>query len=136
MIVGRNDPCPCGSGKKFKRCHGAAAERPAVSPRVARANALKDCDADLADRLMRWARRHLGASWGAALSDPTSGAFADGLSEADLPIVMPWLLHMRLDDSATTIEDLWRRDPQTRVSPDAAAIMDAYAEAWVSIWEV
>jgi preprotein translocase subunit SecA len=23
--VGRNDPCPCGSGKKFKRCHGAAA---------------------------------------------------------------------------------------------------------------
>ncbi len=22
--VGRNDPCPCGSGKKFKHCHGAA----------------------------------------------------------------------------------------------------------------
>jgi preprotein translocase subunit SecA len=21
--VGRNDPCPCGSGKKFKNCHGA-----------------------------------------------------------------------------------------------------------------
>ena len=20
--VGRNDPCPCGSGKKFKHCHG------------------------------------------------------------------------------------------------------------------
>ena len=23
--VGRNDPCWCGSGKKFKRCHGLAA---------------------------------------------------------------------------------------------------------------
>ena len=23
--VGRNDSCPCGSGKKYKRCHGAAA---------------------------------------------------------------------------------------------------------------
>ena len=23
--VGRNDPCPCGSGRKFKQCHGAAA---------------------------------------------------------------------------------------------------------------
>ena len=23
--VGRNDPCPCGSGKKYKNCHGAAA---------------------------------------------------------------------------------------------------------------
>ena len=22
--VGRNDPCPCGSGKKFKKCHGAS----------------------------------------------------------------------------------------------------------------
>jgi hypothetical protein len=21
--VGRNEPCPCGSGKKFKKCHGA-----------------------------------------------------------------------------------------------------------------
>ncbi|SJZ39540.1 preprotein translocase subunit SecA [Sediminibacterium ginsengisoli] len=23
--IGRNDPCPCGSGKKFKACHGAGA---------------------------------------------------------------------------------------------------------------
>jgi hypothetical protein len=22
-IVGRNDPCPCGSGKKYRKCHGA-----------------------------------------------------------------------------------------------------------------
>jgi preprotein translocase subunit SecA len=22
--VGRNDPCPCGSGKKYKKCHGTA----------------------------------------------------------------------------------------------------------------
>lgn len=25
MVVGRNEPCPCGSGKKFKNCHGATA---------------------------------------------------------------------------------------------------------------
>jgi uncharacterized protein len=25
--VGRNDPCPCGSGGKFKKCHGASAPR-------------------------------------------------------------------------------------------------------------
>jgi preprotein translocase subunit SecA len=24
LKVGRNDPCPCGSGKKYKKCHGAA----------------------------------------------------------------------------------------------------------------
>ena len=22
--IGRNDPCPCGSGKKYKSCHGRA----------------------------------------------------------------------------------------------------------------
>jgi preprotein translocase subunit SecA len=26
--VGRNDPCPCGSGKKFKKCHGAPGAPP------------------------------------------------------------------------------------------------------------
>jgi hypothetical protein len=25
---GRNDPCPCGSGKKYKKCHGAATTLP------------------------------------------------------------------------------------------------------------
>jgi preprotein translocase subunit SecA len=25
--VNRNDPCPCGSGRKYKRCHGAAGSR-------------------------------------------------------------------------------------------------------------
>ncbi|HEY7819615.1 MAG TPA: SEC-C metal-binding domain-containing protein, partial [Vicinamibacteria bacterium] len=30
--VGRNDPCPCGSGKKYKKCHGAGdAEGPQAS---------------------------------------------------------------------------------------------------------
>jgi uncharacterized protein YecA (UPF0149 family) len=23
QTIGRNDPCPCGSGKKFKKCCGA-----------------------------------------------------------------------------------------------------------------
>jgi hypothetical protein len=27
--VGRNDPCPCGSGKKHKKCHGSDAKREA-----------------------------------------------------------------------------------------------------------
>ena len=28
--VGRNDPCPCGSGRKFKRCHGDPSSRHGV----------------------------------------------------------------------------------------------------------
>ena len=38
--IGRNDPCPCGSGQKFKKCHGAALEEEGAS------------DADDASRLV------------------------------------------------------------------------------------
>jgi hypothetical protein len=32
-VVGRNDPCPCGSGKRYKQCHGAlGAGAPAPPP--------------------------------------------------------------------------------------------------------
>jgi len=34
--VGRNDPCPCGSGKKYKKCHGAGAT--AAAPPAASGN--------------------------------------------------------------------------------------------------
>lgn len=33
--LGRNDPCWCGSGRKFKHCHHAAADVPALADRVA-----------------------------------------------------------------------------------------------------
>jgi len=34
--IGRNDPCPCGSGKKYKKCHGAAGLPPQSPPAGAR----------------------------------------------------------------------------------------------------
>lgn len=33
--IGRNDPCPCGSGKKYKRCHGAATSVQGTPPGLA-----------------------------------------------------------------------------------------------------
>jgi SEC-C motif len=41
--VSRNDPCPCGSGKKFKRCCGGAGVKPRNEPNAA----LPDPDDDL-----------------------------------------------------------------------------------------
>lgn len=39
LQIGRNDPCHCGSGKKYKQCHLAADEQAA---REARAKALAE----------------------------------------------------------------------------------------------
>lgn len=38
--VGRNDPCPCGSGKRYKQCHGAFANAPPTPPAATDATAL------------------------------------------------------------------------------------------------
>ncbi|MEP7084407.1 MAG: tetratricopeptide repeat protein, partial [Betaproteobacteria bacterium] len=34
VAVGRNDPCPCGSGQKFKQCHGRLTGAPTALPDV------------------------------------------------------------------------------------------------------
>lgn len=33
--IGRNQWCPCGSGRKYKHCHGAASDRMSLGMKVA-----------------------------------------------------------------------------------------------------
>jgi hypothetical protein len=52
--IGRNDPCPCGSGKKYKKCHMAVDQNAAPIVRQAKSspflcdscryNDPRDCD--------------------------------------------------------------------------------------------
>ncbi len=49
--VGRNEPCPCGSGKKFKQCHLGA--EPARQPRTAPHQALHHRDRELVAEVLR-----------------------------------------------------------------------------------
>ena len=45
--AGRNDDCPCGSGKKYKKCHLRADEE-AVSKALGESNAVKNKEAEAA----------------------------------------------------------------------------------------
>lgn len=52
--IARNDPCPCGSGKRYKQCHGAAAAAPTPDARVARGlDAHRHGDVETAEREYR-----------------------------------------------------------------------------------
>src|SRR5947209_4812609 len=54
--TGRNQPCPCGSGKKYKRCHGGAVRPPlTVPPALDKLAARAD-----AERLQRERQQGLG----------------------------------------------------------------------------
>jgi hypothetical protein len=55
---GRNDLCPCGSGKKYKRCHGAAL--PSTDESVY--ERLRRLEGEASDLLLRHARRRYGES--------------------------------------------------------------------------
>lgn len=88
---GRNDPCPCGSGRKFKRCHGGPA-----GGRGARAHWLAE----------RFAREALGFV--------SSNADALTAVRRQMPLLtsgqlvrLLWLLEQRLHDAAT---QPWRQE--------------------------
>ena len=83
--VGRNEPCPCGSGRKFKRCHlGTGTLEHAPSPRPT----VHDRDERIVAELLQLARRRFGA---AALERGVEHAF--GGRAASTQLVSPILAY-------------------------------------------
>lgn len=56
--VGRNEPCPCGSGKKFKACHAAQGEE--YLQKLAQERAFAADATQPAGTRRSWIRRLLG----------------------------------------------------------------------------
>jgi len=83
--AGRNDPCPCGSGKKYKKCH-IGAERHALSDRAVW----------LYSKATRFARenrfRVLAAELAQEVTQAAGGDHYDFLRFVDLPLVVDLVL--------------------------------------------
>jgi SEC-C motif len=58
--IGRNDPCVCGSGKKYKHCCGAAAPASTAS---------SDASEGAVKRALAWLEQHHRKAWAVALED-------------------------------------------------------------------
>ena len=135
--VGRNDPCPCGSGKKYKKCHGVAASEVSVRPDVARANALKAADTELVERLMGFAATRYGRQWILRAFDAYLDREGDDISDRDVPLAIPWALRsMPATTKGLTLAEEWRRAQAKELSPERRILLDAYAASWLSVWEV
>ena len=135
MSTGRNDPCPCGSGKKFKRCHGASVAT-AANPDIARANDFKALDLDLATRLLRFARSHLGDTWVPNAPNAYTGSLEAEIPEHELALAIPWTLRFYRDAEWRTLAGAWTRDRGSRVTDRERVLLGAYANTWLSLWEV
>ncbi|MGB0092526.1 MAG: SEC-C domain-containing protein [Solirubrobacteraceae bacterium] len=78
----RNAPCPCGSGRKFKRCCADALGNPAVTARK---------HDRVGARIQAWAFEHHRAEMQAALEEITAGHEDVVLGDVDLQLIASWM---------------------------------------------
>lgn len=87
--IGRNASCPCGSGRKYKRCCGAAQAE--IDPR-----ALSRGDMAVGDRIQQWAHANhpdeMNAALGELVGDPSGLVFGD----TDIQLIASWQLNDRV----------------------------------------
>ncbi len=121
--VGRNDPCPCGSGKKYKKCHmqADATSKPARS-------SLHTVDERLVRDLTRFALRRFGAEWQAQLDELLG-------DELMVPLAIPWALY-HLPVQARSIVAHYLAERGGSLPPRDRAWLEAQRDAWPSICEI
>ena len=120
--IGRNEPCPCGSGKKYKRCHLGADISQSTGA------ALHQLDGRLAEAMARYARARFGEEWLRFERD-----FAD--AEAASQLSLHWALyHLRL--RGRRVVDYFLAERGDRLTSVEREWLEAQARAWLSIWEV
>jgi hypothetical protein len=84
----------------------------------------------------RFARKRHGADWLQDALGEEGFHGDDEIAKADVPILVPWLLHFRFDEKFTMLAEEWTADARDRLSHDDGLLLEAYHNAWISIWEV
>lgn len=140
----RNAPCPCGSGRKFKKCHGAAVPPEAAAlPPEARAEWLRG-DAVLmrqkriGQELLDWAERKLDAEWVDAALDAWGVREEEDVDEADADLFTAWsLFNYREPKLGKSIAAAWLDDAAGRkADADARALVSASLALPLGVWQV
>lgn len=124
-MPGRNDPCPCGSGKKYKKCHLQAEE--ARTPRVSPLHAV---DERVTGHLLAFAK-------GRADIKEWKDHFAplEWVEEEAIPSLLVSLLYEKPVGGRTVI-DWFVQERGRRLSEDERRWVEAQQRAWTSVWEV
>ncbi len=140
----RNAPCPCGSGRKFKKCHGAA-----VPPEVStlstearadwvRADAVTQRQKRVAQQLLDWAERKLGAAWLATPLRAWGIIEETDINEAVTDLFTAWsLFNFRPAALEKSIAGAWLDDAAARrTDEDTRLLVSTAIDAPLGIWEV
>lgn len=134
MSIGRNDPCPCGSGKKYKKCCLALAEfKPLVLSPKERAEILGQADLELYARLIT----KLAAAGRVVEPFIKSLGFPDMLSvdEDTSSFLSSWMLyHLPVDGE--TIGGRFYQGQIRRLDDSTRKLLEAHLESHLTVWQV
>lgn len=137
MSIGRNDPCPCGSGKKYKNC----CMRKSRQRTSAASMALRDYG-QLMDDLLAYCQRPMyGLDIDSAFNLFWNGDYgvetADALESYDLFRFIDWYIFEYPTASArATIISQFIDDPQINISDSRRRMVESWANASLGVWRV
>ncbi len=123
--VGRNDPCPCGSGKKYKKCH-LTAERASSAPRPPLKHGVDE------EKLFVDVCRY-GHERFPSVLDVAWEPFGD--PENAQQLAGPWIAfgpHVE----ERSIAELYLEARGRRLAPAERTWLERQCAAWLSLWEV
>ncbi len=131
--VGRNEPCPCGSGKKYKKCH---LEEDKALDRVSRPeSADNNLHEELLDAQLILAIETYGeARFGSALARVRYPYLLDAMEGED-QLLTSWLIYDARVEGRRLAE--WFLEERGEALPKAKrAWLQAQLGAWLSVWRV
>ena len=125
--AGRNDPCPCGSGKKYKKC---CLNKTTSSPTNSKAHAPADThrmDQELVDRIMQ----HVSRTTDMDLRRP----FQDFKSpEKSAELAIPYAVYCFSASDKTPV-DVFIEHKGRNLSPRERGWLEAQQRSWLGLWE-
>jgi hypothetical protein len=127
--VGRNDPCPCGSGRKYKRCclDVDTQARSRAASGEAEHNPVHVMDGQLVDELRGYAAARFGVRW-------TEAAEKEAPIAVQPALAYPWSVYgVHLDDRPVVAHFL--DAPPRRLPAKERSWLEAQTESWLSLWE-
>ena len=126
-VPGRNDPCSCGSGKKFKRCCGGAAAAPTPSTQ-----AIHRLDNDLVERMLAFGLERYPDAFRQAIREcPVDERVDPTLAQ----VATPFMIYESRFAGAPLVEQFLEKEGM-RLDLRERRWLEASRAAWLSIWEI
>ncbi|HEY2830566.1 MAG TPA: SEC-C domain-containing protein, partial [Thermoanaerobaculia bacterium] len=129
MTTGRNDPCPCGSGRKYKKCHLAADTAASAATQSDQTSPFHEMDQRLVGELAKYAARRFPEEAMEMIEA------LDTHPEMSAQLGAPWLAYVG-SIQGRPAADWYLEAKGWSLTSAEREWLEAQKKSWVSIWEI